>query len=262
MDRHADQVISKGIRVVARRGLVLAALLLAPASGCVSTGPLVPESVPVNQVAAVWSPQVMPGVDPANHGAPMYGLAGRVFLYGADLHDNVLADGKLVVELYAPLPERPQEPPVCLQTWEIKKEILNAACLRKDSFGQGYTLNLPWLTYRPDLGQVQMRWRYEPAKGLPVYGQSPVTFNSASALAPAVATRTESGNGQPVTAAPPGPAPQAGSVQQAGGLQPAGGMPPPVQAQYQAPAQPTVAPPEPPVQTFQTPQPLPGAPGR
>ena len=158
MDRHAEQVVRGEARVGARRGFSLAALLLTLASGCVSSGQVTPDpgisSPQVSQVVGMWNNQVLAGVDPAHNGAPMYGLAGRVFLFSPGMRENLIADGNLVVEMWATLPEQPQGPPVRLESWEIKKELLNGACLRKDIGGQGYTLNLPWPSYRPDLSQV------------------------------------------------------------------------------------------------------------
>ena len=57
MDRLSQQAVVSGARVVARRGFALAALLLAAASGCVTTGQLVPnlgDKPAVATVTAVW----------------------------------------------------------------------------------------------------------------------------------------------------------------------------------------------------------------
>jgi hypothetical protein len=226
MDCSRQQAAVSDVRGGARRGTILAALLLAVASGCANTGPLIPwlgekASPPVTQVAVIWKNQVLTGVDPLNNGAPMAGLSCRVFLFGPDEKDYLLAQGKLVIELYATLPEQPQAPPTSMGRWEIGKEILNSACLRKDSLGLGYTLNLPWEKYRPDIRQLQMRTRYEPEKGLPTYAESMVTLNSGPEATPKYTQRTfEPGNRQVITAAaPPGAGPQAGTVQQVGGVQ-------------------------------------------
>ena len=60
---------------------------------------------------------------------------------------------------------------------EIKKDILNSVCLRTDGIGQGYSLSLPWPSYRPDVAQVQLQVRYEPRKGLPVLTQNTVALS-------------------------------------------------------------------------------------
>ena len=212
MDRHAEQAVKGG----ARRGFSLAALLLALASGCVSSGQVTSDLVTTNQVSqvvGVWNNQVLIGVDPAHNGAPMYGLAGRIFLYSAGMDRNLYSDGNMVIEMWGTPPEQPQSPPVRLESWEIKKDILNSACLRKDGFGEGYTLNLPWPSYRPDLSQLQMRVRYEPPKGLPVYGESTVVLNRGANPELTASHRMEGPNHQPITTAPPpAPAPQVGAM--------------------------------------------------
>jgi hypothetical protein len=235
MDRLSQQAVVSGARAGARRGFALAALLLAMASGCVSSGQLVPnlgDKPPVAQMTAVWSNQLMAGVDPTHNGAPMVGLAGRVFLYGPELKDSVLADGKVVVELYAPPPEQPQAPPVRMEVWEITKDKLNGVCLRKDFFGQGYTLNLPWPSYRPDITQVQLRMRYEPEKGMPVYTQEVLTFNG-SAAAPQYSKRVETGDRQVIATQSPPTAPPGGAVQPTGFVQPAGASQAPVTKSFE-----------------------------
>lgn len=232
MDRVPHEAAVSGARAAARRGTFVAALLLAVAPGCVSSGQVIPglgESAqpPVTVVAAYWQNQVIFGVDPVHNGAPMAGLSGRVCLFDKDVKDTRTADGRLVVELYAAPPEHPQGPPVRMEVWEISKETLNAQCLSKDRFGLGgYALNLPWPSYRPDIGQVQMRVRYEPAKGMPVYAaETMLTLNSGPGATPVYTSRRETGDRRPiVTGSPPGPGPQAGAVQQAGAMQPA---PPP-----------------------------------
>ncbi len=229
----------------------VAALLLTLACGCASSQgshtTTLPAFVPgftetpgpaVTTLAAVWNPRVISGVDPAHGGAPMAGLAGRVWLFNEDLKENPLANGKLVVELWAQPPGQPQAQPVRMEVWEIKKEILNSVYKRTDSIGPGYSLSLPWPSYRPDIAEVHLRVHYEPEKGgVPVYAQEQVlTLNTGSNGIPVVSRRTELGNGQPVVSGPPGagppanatpmpqpgtmPPPGMGPVQQTGAFQP------------------------------------------
>jgi hypothetical protein len=182
----------------------------------------------------------------------MAGLSGHVYLFDKFARDTRTADGRLVVELYAAPPDQPQAPPARLEVWEINKETLNKQCLSKDRFGLGgYTLNLPWPSYRPDIGQVLMRMRYEHPNSMPVYAADAVlTLNSGTGATPVYTSRRETGDRQPVaTAAPPGQVPQAGMVpqvagmpqappQQAGGVQQAAGLPPaPVPPPIQLPQQ-------------------------
>jgi hypothetical protein len=257
MDGHAQQAVGGTVRAALRAGTALAGLVLALASGCANTGQLMTAltgekpAPPVAQVGAMWGEHVITGVDPAHAGAPMYGLIGRVYLWPADMKQNLLADGKLVVELYATPPEQPQAPPVRMELWEIKKDVLNSVNLRTDGGGPGYSLSLPWPSYRPDITQVYMRVRYEPERGMPVESRSPLALNAGPVGQPVVSKRTETGNGQPVvTAAPPqtgtpprGPVLPAGGPTVPGALQPVSGtqVPGGVQLQPAVGAQPQVS---------------------
>jgi hypothetical protein len=270
MDCHAETPVGTG--GAARRGVALAALLLTLGSGCVSTDQLVTDLVgnppsTVTQVVAYWGSQLMPGVDPVHNGAPLYGIAGRVYLFGPGLGENLVADGKLVVEMYGMVPEQPQGPPALLETWEIKKDILNGVCLRRDGFGAGYTLNLPWEHYRPDVTHLDIRVRYEPNKGMTIYSRSLVALAGGTAPEVMSSKRTETGDGRVLTsetattpappktqgaatppAFPPQPPPWAGPTPHQTGATPAAfPVPPPAapvpatgavqQVQYQAPVQ-------------------------
>jgi len=169
------------------------------------------DQAPVTQVVVLWSPQVVTGVDPVHQGAPIYGLAGRVFLFGPELKENLIADGDLVVDLYATPPEQPQVSPACSQTWVIKKDVLNREYLRKDGLDKVYTLNLPWPGYRPDITQVRLSVRYEPAKGVPISTQDLVTLNRGLVVTPTDPARAETGDSRPTVALPPAaPRQQAG----------------------------------------------------
>jgi hypothetical protein len=284
MDGHAEQAVSMVGRVAARRGIALAALLLTLASGCVTPEQLAPDLVTsptVTRVAAIWSNHLMPGVDPAHNGAPLYGIAGRIYLFGPGLGENLVADGKVVVEMRGVVPEQPQGVPVLLETWVIKKDILNGVCLRKDGFGTGYTLNLPWEHYRPDVTQLDILTRYEPAKGVTIYTRDPVTLAGGPGPETNVSKRVETGDRRVITASAPPAAPQTQlqpvtmpapfvMPQQAGAVQPAVYPPPhpaatppsrgPVPAQLTGAAAPPVpvAPPQPGIvlpPVYQPPQP-------
>jgi hypothetical protein len=270
MDCHAETPVGTG--GAARRGIALAALLLTLVSGCVSTDQLVTDLVgnppgTVTQVVAFWGSQLMPGVDPVHNGAPLYGIAGRVYLFGPGLGENLVADGKLVVEMYGVLPEQTQGPPVLLETWEVKKDILNSVCLKKDGFGAGYTLNLPWEHYRPDVTHLDLRVRYEPTRGMTIYTRNLVVLAGGAGPEVIAAKRTETGDGRVLTAAmsgtPPAP-PHSGAgtppalllqAPQRPGTMP-GVVAPPVSAAPQQ--QPGAAPPALPLPPPQAPMPPPG----
>src|SRR5205085_8747478 len=105
--------------------------------------------------------------DAANGGAPLRGLAGRMYLFGPDLPSGdvsppVSGDGKVTVDMYDDRPMLVGGAPVALERWEFPPEILKQL-LRKNGWGWGYTLFLPWVTsYRPDITQVHLRLSYTP----------------------------------------------------------------------------------------------------
>jgi hypothetical protein len=170
-----------------------------------------PSQSPVDKLVIVWHNQVTIGADCVNGGERMYGLTGRVYLAGRELSEMVVADGRLVVEVYAVVPEPQQGPPARQGQWVIEKDTLNGRCLSKDVFGLGYTLNLPWPSYRPDVTRLEIRTRYEPAKGTPVYDRSLVTLGNGLGGAPVYSNRTETGDGRLIATQtrPQGP-PQSG----------------------------------------------------
>jgi hypothetical protein len=149
------------------------------------------------QVIATWSKDVLTAPDPTHNGAMIHGLAGRVYLFGPEVSTPLTAEGSLVVDLYVQTPGATEEhPPV--EEWRIDKDTLRRL-LRRDVVGWGYSVFLPWGTYRPDVTQVLLKVRFEPPQGLPLYAQSaPLTLGSEGLRAPMVAPTPA-----PV---PPGPA--------------------------------------------------------
>ena len=122
-----------------------------------------------------------------------------------------------------------------MELWEIKKDILNSVYKRTDGIGPGYSLSLPWPSYRPDITEVHLRVHYDADKGaMPVYAQDQVlTMNNGSNGIPTFTQRSERVNGQPVVTGPPGPVPPVNATP----MPQPGTMPPPAGG----PVQPTGA---------------------
>jgi hypothetical protein len=158
-----------------RHGLLLALAL--PLAGCqlldatTTAKDAPPEGTPC-RVLAVWQPDVRFAPDPVHNGALNPGLAGRVYLTD-DLDNQLAGNGNLVVDLY----ECGGGEPVLKEEWRIDPKTLKLY-LRKDVWGWGYTVFLPWATYRPDMTQVQLQVKYQPPQGVPLFSdQSRVTLN-------------------------------------------------------------------------------------
>ena len=161
-------------------------------AGCVTldANPFDAKPAPApSQVVASWQPDVQFTPDPANGGAERPTLFGRVYLFGPDLKYPMIGDGKLVVDLYAgPIPRDGAAQP--LEEWRFDPATLKGLA-KRDFLGWGYTVPLPWGTYRPDLTCVQIRARYESAKGTPLYADgAPMAVKVADRDGIPVVTRT------------------------------------------------------------------------
>ncbi len=150
-------------------------------SGCVTLGSHVaegppPSAEPPAKVVVMWRPRAVQGVDTMHNGQMLVGLAGRVWLLGAD-GLPLVGDGELKVELYAD-PPAPGAPPHKLEEWNISRADLQHKCLKRDMVGWGYNLQLPWHTYRPEITHVLMRACYKSAGGQTLYTPpQPVTLS-------------------------------------------------------------------------------------
>jgi hypothetical protein len=194
--------MAAGARVGATALLPL--ILLAP--GCLALdqcwtckdGP--PKPGQACQVVTTWSNKVHYVPDVLHDGVPMPGLAGRLYLFGPNIGFPMTGDGGAVVELYDDSTGAPNG--VLIERWEFDAPTLQKL-LRKDIIGWGYTLFLPWGTYRPDITRVHLTCRYEPAKGTPLYADaSPLTVehepSPAGAAVPAAAQVPAAPNALPM----------------------------------------------------------------
>ncbi len=161
-------------------GLALALALVVSAVGCVETksflspgGDCAPKGA-VCQVAASWHNDVEMSPDPTHGGSPVPVLAGRLYLFGPQIGFPLDGDGQVVVEAYQ---ETPGVAPVPLERWQIGPDVLKQL-QRKDIVGWGYTLLLPWSSYRPEITQLRMKVEYTPAGKTPLYSESPVTLHA------------------------------------------------------------------------------------
>jgi hypothetical protein len=128
-------------------------------------------------VVATWNPQVVFTPDPVHAGEPTPGLVGRVYLFGEEIDYPEVGDGSIVVDLYDETSGAAAKASVPLEEWRIDKVTLKRL-KRRDAIGWGYTLFLPWATYKPEITTVRLRLRYVPTKGTPLYAESaPLAFS-------------------------------------------------------------------------------------
>jgi hypothetical protein len=149
-----------------------------------------PAGIPV-QAAAGWQPYVLFAADPTHEGALTPGLAGRLYLFGSKAYVPIAAAGKVEVRLY-PDPPNPGAPDAPLEIWRLDSQTLKGK-LQHDPVGWGYSLLLPWGTYRSDLTHVRLTVRFDPEKGGPpiyaqethltLHGDGPPQVTSSSSMA-------------------------------------------------------------------------------
>jgi hypothetical protein len=144
--------------------------------GCVAIdrNPLDPVAAPAAgspcQIVATWQPQVYTTHDPAHNGADTPTLVGRVYLFGPEIKYPMPGDGALVVDLYEAAAASAAAA-VPLEEYRYDSATLRKF-LRRDAIGWGYTVPFMWSTYRPDVTRVQMKVRFEPTKGTPLYAEN------------------------------------------------------------------------------------------
>jgi len=140
-----------------------------------------PPTGAVCQLVPTWSKEIAFVPDPANGGVPRPGISGRIYLFGPQIDYPLAGDGSLTVELSAPeAAPAGAGPPAkaewrLLEQWTMDQPTLQRL-LRKDIVGWGYTLFLPWGTYRPDVSVVRLKLRYDPPGAMPLYSESTLTL--------------------------------------------------------------------------------------
>jgi hypothetical protein len=176
---------------------VLSAVLLGVvgclSSGCVSLGGLwnskdaaTPAKDIPCQVSVRWHNDVVQAPDPMHAGRPTPGLVGRVYLFNNTM-EPVEGEGSMHVELS----DASVNPPKVLERWNLPPEAVQQF-KRKDVIGIGYSMFLPWATYRPELSTVQLRVAYQPKSGPALYS-TPSKVSLGGLTSPLVSHRASLG---------------------------------------------------------------------
>jgi len=171
MDNHASSV--RRALTAATTGLVLVVAgckaFQKPAqtsdgkSSTTATAAMAKPGIPAASLTASWSRTVEVGTDP-NHHTPMPAIVGRAYFFDAKLRP-VEADGKLTVELFDDTNRRIGKPSVKLEEWNINSEQLAKMVNKDPLIGTGYSLILPWPSFKSDVGQIHMVIHYTPKSG-------------------------------------------------------------------------------------------------
>ena len=163
---------------ILRSALCVLAFCLA---GCVSTGSFLhlggampcPEPC---RIVAVWNPGVVFTPDPVHNGTPNPGLAGRIYMFGPEIGYPMIGNGSLVVQLFEDTKTAADKEGQPLEEWRFDPETLKQL-ERRDAIGAGYTVFLPWASYKPEITQVHLKVCYQPPKAFPIYAVgAPITL--------------------------------------------------------------------------------------
>ncbi len=129
-----------------------------------------PESQqPVSHVLSRWENNVRTTTNNQAGGAPIVGLAGRIYLMNETMGQNVNAQGEILVQLLDMTSPVPGSPPQ--KILEVRYDPIALKQLkRKDLIGDGYTVFLPWENHNPGVKKVQIQVSYQPLNGAPHYG--------------------------------------------------------------------------------------------
>jgi hypothetical protein len=177
----------------------MVALVAGLCAGCVTTStslfhntsndpPPAPWGHP-QTVTALWEQRVIMTPDVANGGKPLVGLAGRMYLFGEVYGSPVQSKGSIVVDCNE---FRSDGSRALIERWEIDPLTLSRLGRKDEGIGWGYTLFLPWQTYRPDIKRVEMQVKFVPEKGIPLFSQpSAVTLQYEETPPPMITTRVE-----------------------------------------------------------------------
>jgi len=121
---------------------------------------------PAVQSLATWHKHVKLGTNPASN-QPIAGLSGRFYLFDATGGHPIIGDGKISVELFDDTRRDATSGSKMIEKWNIDAETFKQLAQR-DALGNGYTLTLPWSTYKPEVAQVHLVVTYEPTTGTPL----------------------------------------------------------------------------------------------
>ena len=162
--------------------LLLAALAILPAMGCTSFQTAVTSKwfdmnvfdlhsqQGVNHVLSTWDSRVRITQDTVNGGIPLPGIAGRLYLLNGDSGNAVDATGTIWVQMHDVSAAAAGAGAPKVAEWRFDAASLKVL-KRKDGIAEGYTLFLPWETYRADVRKVQLQVCYVPEGGAPYFGE-------------------------------------------------------------------------------------------
>lgn len=164
-----------------RWALLSLAVVVLTSTGCLGTRrhtrnsdgtPKASESKAV-ELAVTCRKQVQYGVNPVNQ-EPVPAIACRLYLFDSTGGEPITADGKVEIELYDDTGRNLEKQSQLIERWLIDNNMLKQSMVR-DAVGAGYSLTLPWSTYKPEITQIHLVVKYQPTSGTPLTKVSQVT---------------------------------------------------------------------------------------
>lgn len=194
-----------------------------------------PQGTPC-QIATTWQPELVHGVDFANHGTKRLAIMGRLYLFGKEVGTPMACEGTLTVQMFdlsrceepfaRAVPNAGVSPPPLVKVWQYDPKTLEQM-MQRDAIGWMYPIPLVWEDYNPAITRVQLKSVFQPREGLPLYSESgAITLTTTDPVAGVVQTShiVGKGNEHPVGKAASPPPPQVAAairaLQQGGGVQP------------------------------------------
>src|SRR5262249_1844111 len=113
-----------------------------------------------SRVIACWNKNVEYGTDPVSQ-KTIAGVAGRAYLLDETSTYPLTGDGQMSVELWDDSERAQGGASKKLEIWNIDPETLKKQ-VHKDYMGAGYTLALPWSSYRKEITHIHMAVHYQP----------------------------------------------------------------------------------------------------
>jgi hypothetical protein len=180
-----------------RKLILLAAVALGPAAGCMTTKPLTtqklnetikdalpqsvlavgPKAAPATEFATAWQTKLGHLPDPTRNGAMSPGIVGQAFLYTEKLAAAEIA-GSLTIVANDATPRPAGMPPKQPNVWHFDADTLKRMVVNDDRFGKSLAIFLPWPEEWADVNRLLIQARYDQPAAPPLFAsQSTVTLD-------------------------------------------------------------------------------------
>jgi hypothetical protein len=129
-----------------------------------------PPPTPVKNVLVYWDQNLHVSPDPTRQGAPLPGMACRVWIFGEERRQFLDATGLIQIDLFDMTDPRTPKNVVSAKYFPEMVKLFK----RTDTVGPGYTLFVPWPEYDPKIKDIKMQLTYYPDRLMPFFDQSNV----------------------------------------------------------------------------------------